>query len=146
MFFQHLGVGPDSFIKDLGTTVAGELLKPHLGYLQAVWPCLQRKLVHGLAHITGGGLLENIPRVLPAGCSIAIRRGSWPVLPVFSYMADRGGVAEPEMYRVFNMGIGMAMMTAPGEVAEVEGLIRSAGMEVYRIGEVVTGGREVALR
>ena len=146
IFFQHLGLGPDSFVEELGTTVAGELLKPHRGYLQAVWPCLERKLVHGLAHITGGGLLENIPRVLPAGCGVAIRRGSWPVLPVFSFMADRGGVAEPEMYRVFNMGIGMVMMTAPGDAAEVGHLVRSAGMEVFPIGEVVAGGREVVLR
>jgi len=146
IFFQHLGLGPDSFVKELGTTVAGELLKPHRGYLQAVWPSLGKKLVHGLAHITGGGLLENIPRVLPPGCGVAIRRGAWPILPVFSFMADRGGVAETEMYRVFNMGIGMVMMTAPGNAPAVEALVRATGMEVYRIGEVVAGDREVVLQ
>jgi phosphoribosylformylglycinamidine cyclo-ligase len=146
IFFQHLGLTPDTQVEELGATVAGELLKPHKGYLAPVWPCLEKDLLHGLAHITGGGLLENIPRVLPDGCGVILKRGSWPAPPVFTFMAQRGNVGEAEMCRVFNMGIGMAMMVAPADVPGVESIVRAVGEDVYRIGEVVAGPKVVVLQ
>ncbi len=146
IFFDHLGLWPETPVAELGGTVGEVLLRPHKGYLRSLWPCLERGLVRGLAHITGGGLLENIPRILPAGCGVEIRRGAWPVPPVFTFMAREGRVAEAEMYRVFNMGVGMAVIVAPDAAAEVEAMLRAAAEEVHRIGSVVAGAGEVIVR
>lgn len=144
--FEHLGLAPGDRVEALGATVAEALLQPHKGYLKALSPALERGRVNGLAHITGGGLVENIPRVLPEGCAVEIRKGSWPVLPIFRFLQEKGDVAEPEMYRVFNMGIGMTVFTAPGEAEAVRGLIEATGEPVFTLGEVVPGDRQVALR
>jgi phosphoribosylformylglycinamidine cyclo-ligase len=146
IFFDHLGLWPETPVEELGGTVGEVLLRPHKGYLKALWPCLERGLVRGLAHITGGGLLENIPRILPAGCGVEIRRGAWPVPPLFGFMAREGRVAEAEMYRVFNMGVGMAVIVAPADAAAVEALVGAAGETVHRIGAVVAGEGQVVLR
>jgi phosphoribosylformylglycinamidine cyclo-ligase len=144
--FERLGLAPGDRVEALGATVAAELLKPHKGYLQALRPALDRGLLGGLAHITGGGLVENIPRVLPPGCAVEIRKGSWPVLPVFRFLQEKGGVAEAEMFRVFNMGIGMTAFTAPGDAEAVRGLIEATGETVFTLGAVVSGDRTVTLR
>ena len=146
IFFDHLGLWPETPVEELGGSVGEVLLRPHRGYLKSLGPCLERGLVRALAHITGGGLLENIPRILPAGCGVEIRRGAWPVPPVFTFMAREGRVAEAEMFRVFNMGIGMAVIVAPDAADEVEAMLRGVEGAVHRIGAVVAGTGGVVLR
>jgi phosphoribosylformylglycinamidine cyclo-ligase len=131
----------DTFVEELGQTVGDALLQTHLSYLPALGPLLDSGIIRGLAHITGGGLLENIPRILPAGTAVEIRRGSWPVLPVFEIMQRAGNVAESEMFRTFNMGIGMVIVCAPGDAAAIQNSIKPA----YEIGRVTRGDRNVAL-
>jgi phosphoribosylformylglycinamidine cyclo-ligase len=114
------GVEPsvlNSFCPELGRTLGEELLEPHRCYYRQIKPVL--RLVKGLAHITGGGFEGNIPRVLPAGLAAHFDKGSWPVPPIFSLIQQKGNVADSEMYRVFNMGVGMVIMCSPDDVAEI---------------------------
>jgi len=101
--------------------------------------------IKGLAHITGGGLLENIPRILPEGTSVEIKRGSWPVLPIFEMMQRLGSIEDAEMYRTFNMGIGMVVVCAQTEVAEVTSQVRERGTNCFEIGRVTEGPRDVVI-
>ena len=94
--------------------------------------------VKGVAHITGGGLVENIPRILPDGCDVEIYKGSWPGVSIFNVMQSIGNVDENEMYRAFNMGIGMIIITAPDQVNSIKKII-----DVHEIGFVVAGGNQV---
>src|SRR5215213_2425075 len=105
LLFEVAGYEPGTYVEELGRTVSDELLKPHRSYLRAIEGLLDSHVIKGLAHITGGGLLENIPRILPGGTAAEIDAGSWPVLPVFDLLARLGNVAEREMYRTFNMGV-----------------------------------------
>lgn len=132
-------------IPELGRTVAQELLKPHRAYLSALEGLLGQSVLKGLAHITGGGLLENIPRVLPDDCQVEIRLGSWPVLPVFGLMQRLGSLPHAEAYRVFNMGIGMVIICDPEHQGEIHRHLTAKGEQVYEIGRVVAGPREVRL-
>jgi phosphoribosylformylglycinamidine cyclo-ligase len=92
--------------------------------------------IKGLAHITGGGLIENIPRVLPEGLAAHIEKGTWPMPPLFTWLKEQGNVADREMYRVFNCGIGMVIVISTAEAAAAETLLREAGEMVWRIGSV----------
>ncbi len=127
--------GTDAALADL-------LLEPHRSYLGAVQELRTGVEVRAMAHITGGGLIENVPRALPAGLSAVIDRGSWAVPPLFTAVASAGGVMEEEMWRTFNMGLGM-VLTVPREQAG--NVTSAAGLPVWRIGEVVasTGGERV---
>src|SRR5918998_439951 len=113
LFFEVAGHTADTRLDELGATVGEALLAPHLSYLRPLEGLLDTGLVKALAHITGGGLLENIPRVLPSGTAVELKRDSWPVPPIFEVMQELGNVAEPEMYRTFNMGVGMVVICAP---------------------------------
>ena len=141
LFFETLGHAPDTFIDELGQTVGDALLQTHLSYLTALGPLLDSGIIKGLAHITGGGLLENIPRILPAETAVEIKRGSWPVLPVFEVMQRAGNIAEPEMYRTFNMGVGMVIVCDAGDAAQIRDEIKPC----YEIGSVIRGDRKVSL-
>src|SRR4029077_18292409 len=99
LFFEVAGQKPDSYLAELGESIGAALLKPHLSYLRPLEGLLDSGTIKGLAHITGGGLLENIPRILPAGTSVQITRNSWPVLPIFEAMQRLGNIEETEMYR-----------------------------------------------
>ena len=126
-----------------GASVADALLAVHRSYLndlRAIWNTCGRPAVHGLAHITGGGFYDNIPRVVPDGLCVEVDPTTWTPLPIFQLIADKGGVAASEMYRVFNMGIGMVVVTGPEtDLATVEGL------EVAEIGSVTQGAEKVKL-
>ncbi len=117
--------------RELGGTVGEALLEPHRCYLNDVKPVLPR--VKGLAHITGGGFEGNVPRVLPKGLGAHFEKGTWAVPPVFPLLQRRGGVADAEMYRVFNMGIGMAVFCAPEDVSRLRKAMPAASL----VGEVV---------
>jgi phosphoribosylformylglycinamidine cyclo-ligase len=133
VLFAQMRARLDDFSSELGCTFGEELLKIHRNY----WPVIKklRSRLHGAAHITGGGFYDNIPRVLPKNCSAVIRRGSWEILPIFKLLQDGGGITDEEMYRVFNMGIGMVLILAPEDVPP----------KACVIGEIRKGNREVQI-
>jgi phosphoribosylformylglycinamidine cyclo-ligase len=120
-------------------TVGDELLAVHLSYLPAVRPLLGHPALHGLAHITGGGLTDNLPRILPAGTRAEIRVGSWEIPELFHYLQEKGEVESDEMFRVFNMGIGLVLAIAPDGLRELLAALREAGWRGAPIGTVQAG-------
>ena len=146
LFFEVAGYRPDTYLKQLGASASAALLQPHISYLRPLEELLDVGVIKGLAHITGGGLLENIPRILPEGTAVEIARGSWPVLPIFTLMQELGNVAEAEMYRTFNMGVGMVIICAPTDVEAIQSHLRNHGENCYEIGRVIEGKREVILK
>jgi len=145
LFFEVAGYKADTIVAELGCTAAEELLKPHRSYLGALEGLLDSGSIKGLAHITGGGLLENIPRILPEAMSAQIDRGSWPVLPVFDLLARIGNVPMSDMYRTFNMGIGMVAIVSSEEAARVKSHFDRLGEAHYEIGRIVGGSRDVMI-
>ncbi|MCG9966615.1 phosphoribosylformylglycinamidine cyclo-ligase [Pelotomaculum terephthalicicum JT] len=133
------GHGVDTRLEALGRTVGEEMLEPTRIYARAVLPLLERFGVKGLAHITGGGLTENIPRILPGGTAVRIRMGAWPAPPVFELIETAGGVEKVEMLRTFNMGVGMVAVVSEGEAGAVMDDLAARGEKSYLIGEVVEG-------
>jgi phosphoribosylformylglycinamidine cyclo-ligase len=119
-----------------GRTLANALLEPTRIYVKPLLALMRAIKVKGLAHITGGGLVENIPRVLPQGMSAVLMKSSWPMPPLFDWLQRHGGVADAEMHRVFNCGIGMAIIVAEADVATAERMLSEAGERVYRIGRI----------
>jgi phosphoribosylformylglycinamidine cyclo-ligase len=145
LFFDVAGLQVDTRVDELGQTVGEALLAPHASYLAPLDGLLDRGVIKGLAHITGGGLTENVPRILPEGTGVRVERGSWPVLPVFDVMRKLGNVADSEMFRTFNMGVGMVVITAPADAAAVKAHLAGRGEAVYEIGRVTEGDREVVI-
>jgi len=143
IFFEVARKAPGDRVDGLGATIGEALLAEHRSYLPALRVPVERGLIHGLAHITGGGLTDNLPRVLPEGTAARIDRGSWPVLPVFGVMQRLGGVAEGEMYRAFNMGVGMVCVIGEGDAPAFAAHLTSLGEAHYRIGSIVPGQRNV---
>jgi phosphoribosylformylglycinamidine cyclo-ligase len=139
VLFDLQGYRIDTHLPELGMTVGEALLAPHRGYLSALEPLLERDKVKALAHITGGGLPGNLPRVLPPGLGARVRRGSWEVPPVFRLLQQKGRIAESEMLRAFNMGVGMVVVVAPGSLHEVEHSLERRGETSFVIGSVVAG-------
>ena len=146
LFFEVAGYGADTYLDKSGMTVGEALLQPHISYLKTLDGLLDSGLIKGLAHITGGGLTDNIPRILPAGCAVEIDKGSWPTLPVFKLMQEIGNVSEAEMYRTFNMGVGMVVVTSAQDQATVKSHLQQQDTAVYQIGAVTRGNREVSIR
>ena len=122
------------------------LLTPTRLYPRPVLPVLKGCDVHGLVHITGGGFYENIPRVLPKGVTAEVDVTTWPRLPVFTKLQEWGNVAWPEMYRTFNMGIGMILIVDQKDVETVTENLASRGEAVYEIGRIVSGDGPVVLK
>jgi phosphoribosylformylglycinamidine cyclo-ligase len=144
LFFDAAGYKLDQNLPELGCTVAEELLKPHKSYLPALERLIEHEgVIKGLAHITGGGLVENIPRILPANVDVALKEGSWPVLPVFDLLQKMGDVPREDMLRTFNLGIGMIVIASPKSMQFLEDKFSCARQEFYVIGEVVNGSRKV---
>ncbi|HKQ91577.1 MAG TPA: phosphoribosylformylglycinamidine cyclo-ligase [Blastocatellia bacterium] len=144
LFFDAAGYKLDQNLPELGCTVAEELLKPHQSYLPALERLIEHEgVIKGLAHVTGGGLVENIPRILPANVDVALKEGSWPVLPVFDLMQKIGDVPREDMLRTFNLGIGMVVIAGPKSMQFLEDKFSCARQEFYVIGEVVSGSRKV---
>jgi phosphoribosylformylglycinamidine cyclo-ligase len=134
--FEELGLGLDASPPELGGPTIGEaLLAPHRCYLEALWPQLEADRIAAMAHITGGGLVDNVPRVLREHDAV-IDRARWPVPPLFRFLCERGRVESEEAYRVFNMGIGMVLFVEPRNAARVADELRTAGEQVSEIGRV----------
>jgi len=145
LLFEVAGYGTDSKIDELGCSATEELLKPHRSYLSVIDGLLESGAIKGLSHITGGGLLENLPRILPEGAAVEIRAGSWPVLPVFELLARIGSVPEQEMYRTFNMGIGMVIVASPEDASRAREHLDALSEPHYDIGRIVDGFRSVSI-
>jgi phosphoribosylformylglycinamidine cyclo-ligase len=143
VFFDVCGLTIDTPVRELRSTVGEALLAEHRSYLRAVQPLLETRLVKGMAHITGGGITENLPRILPEGCGAEIDRRSWDVPQLFRYIEARGGVPNDDMFRTFNMGIGLIIACADGERQPVIDRLVSAGEQPIGLGRVVAGGRDV---
>jgi phosphoribosylformylglycinamidine cyclo-ligase len=143
IFFEVAGKGPDDSVPGLPATIGAALLAPHRSYLGALRGAVDARWIRGLAHITGGGLTDNLPRILPDKAAARIERGSWPVLPVFSVMQSIGRVADDEMYRAFNMGVGMVCAIAPENAAAFEAHLDAQGEKHFKIGAIVSGERNV---
>lgn len=124
-------------------TVGEALLQPHVSYLKPLEGLLDSGLIKGLAHITGGGLTDNIPRILPEGSAVEIQKGSWPVLPIYKLMQEIGNVSESEMYRTFNMGVGMVIISGRQDIAAIRSHLESRGENPYTIGSVIEGTQTV---
>lgn len=142
LFFEIGGFKVDSEIEELGETVGNALLRTHTSFLKPLESLLNSGKIKGLAHITGGGFLENIPRILPANVAVEIKRGSWNELPVFGLMQKLGKVEDAEMFRTFNMGIGMVVVCA----AENKEFLKKNLGECFEIGRVVAGNKEVIFK
>lgn len=144
VFFEHGGYTIKDTIPDLAEPIGKMLMKPHRNYSAMVLPLLDRYTIHGIAHITGGGLVENIPRILPKGFCAHIQKKSWDVLPIFTVIQRLGEVPDEDMYRAFNMGIGLVLVV-PRDHADniVADLARSKDVRIARIGEIAPGKQEV---
>ncbi len=132
--------------KEIKAGLWRELLRPTRIYCTAILEVLETVRIKSMAHITGGGFYDNIPRVIPQGFGVKIEKGSWPVPPIFRKIQRAGGVDEREMYRTLNMGIGMALAVAPGDVDRTIAGFSRRGFRAWTIGEVVRGPHEVILR
>ncbi len=168
--FERLGLRVDSRVPELDAAVGDLFLQPHRSYLQAIGPLLgvddevaepasgphagaedgpltaavgRRAVVKGLAHITGGGITDNLPRILPEGIGARILRGAWPVPPLFTFLERAGEVPIEDMYRTFNMGIGMIVACAPENVDRVRATLSQSGEQSWVIGELIPGDRRV---
>lgn len=142
--FEGLGLGVDSPVPELGISVGEALLAVHRSYLRAIEPLLSEDgLVRGLAHITGGGITDNLPRIFPAGVGARIDRRAWEVPPLFRFLERAGQVPTDDMYRSFNMGIGLIVACRPADVDRVMGLLKSHGELPRAIGQLVAGDRAV---
>lgn len=143
IFFEQEGLRADSKVIELGASVADLLLARHRCYLPLLEPLLEKRLVKAMAHITGGGLTDNIPRVLPAGTAARVRLGSWSLPPLFDYLRKKGKVSEPEMLRTFNCGMGMVVMVGAESRGEAVELLSGKGETPVVMGEVVAGDGRV---
>ncbi|WP_048600857.1 phosphoribosylformylglycinamidine cyclo-ligase [Rubeoparvulum massiliense] len=139
------GISYQEYVPELSGVVGDVLLTPTRIYVPEVLQLVDKVNVKGLAHITGGGIIENIPRVLPAGVSVRLNRNAWPIPPIFTWLQQLGELSDHEMYRTFNMGVGMVIIVAPADVARVQEMAKAWNEEVYHIGEVIPGQGEVEL-
>ena len=146
LFFEIGGYDVNDTIPELEKSIGLTLLEPHINYTNHVFATLDAGIdVKGIAHITGGGLVENIPRILPDGCGVEIQKGSWPNIPVFDVMQSISDVDEDEMYRAFNMGIGMIFIVSPDDIGAVTDALKDL-TDVYEIGSVVNAENKVILK
>lgn len=143
--FERMGLGMDDAFPEEEGSVADVLLRVHKSYLNSLYPLIQAGRVRGLAHITGGGLVDNVPRILPEGLDARFRRASWQVPNVFRVLQREGRVDEMEMFRAFNMGVGMAAVVAPDDADAVVGELSAAGEAAWIAGEIVPGNGKVVL-
>lgn len=146
IFFDLLDWDTGKFVSELGCSLGEELLKPTRIYVKLVQEIINNFTLKGMSHITGGGLLENPPRILPPGTHIEIDYGTWEVPQVFRLLADKGGVDSREMLRTFNMGIGYVMISDPAEIRRLQQWLEKRGEKAFVIGKVVEGEPGVTLK
>ncbi|PIE02948.1 MAG: phosphoribosylformylglycinamidine cyclo-ligase [Acidobacteria bacterium] len=145
IIFDDLKMNVTDAIPGSDFTVAESLLQIHRSYYPMLWPLLEQDLIKGMSHITGGGFLDNIPRVIPNHCDVEIVLGSFPSLPIFNFLVEKGHVARDEAYRVFNMGIGMVLIVDKDGQQQVLDFLNKDSEQAFVIGQVVDGAGEVRL-
>jgi len=143
LLFEVAHYSSDTYVNEVKNKVGNELMRTHKSY----WPAL-RKLIDGqcvaaLAHVTGGGITENLPRVLPRGTAAVIEMGTWPVLPIFEHLQQLGNVPQDEMLRTFNMGLGMLLVVPSAKFKKAQSVLERVGEKAYTIGRIVKGERKV---
>ncbi|PIE55723.1 MAG: phosphoribosylformylglycinamidine cyclo-ligase [Desulfobulbus propionicus] len=136
VLFEEQGLDPDASIEELGCTLGEELLRPTKIYVDSLTTLTRRHTIKALVHITGGGFFDNIPRVLPDGCGAVLNPAAWSRPPIFTLLKERGKISETEMYRTFNMGIGMVAIVAAEVAEEVLLQLKDLGEEALLIGEI----------
>ena len=146
VMFEKVGYKPSDEVALLGTTVGEAMLKPTRIYVKTVLGILEQAEIKGMAHITGGGFIENIPRVLPENVDVVIEEGTWPIPPIFSLIENAGNVEKSEMFRTFNMGIGFVMICDQANAMKVFDCCKEMGEEVYMIGMVSEGNKSVIIK
>ena len=141
LFFEVKRYSVDTKIDELGESVGEALLKIHINYSIPVLAMLEQGIdIHGIAHITGGGFIENIPRILPQNLDAEIQKNSWPMIPIFSYMQKIGNIPEQDMYRTFNMGIGLILIVSKEEKEKVESILTNyPKFKIFEIGKIISG-------
>ncbi len=134
--FEELGLHVDDHVEELGCTLGEELLKPTRIYVESVLRVIRNYSVNGLIHNTGGGFIDNVPRILPNGCKAVIEKGSWQIPPIFNFLQAKGDIPEPEMYRTFNMGIGLMVILDESDVDDVMQQFTAMGEQPFLIGDI----------
>jgi phosphoribosylformylglycinamidine cyclo-ligase len=145
VLFETAGLTPDQTVTELGETVGEALLKVHRCYAPAVLPLLDRFDIKGMAHITGGGLPDNLVRALPEGCRAVLDRTTWTVPPIFTLIQQLGNVPEDDLYRTFNMGVGYCVIVSPEQAESVAAALTASGETVWQIGRIESGERGVVI-
>jgi phosphoribosylformylglycinamidine cyclo-ligase len=143
LLFGVARYSPDTYVNELKNKVGNELMRIHKSY----WPVLKRLVDSGtiaaMAHITGGGITENLPRMLPKGTAAQVDMGSWPAQTIFQHLQQLGSISQEEMFRTFNMGIGMVLVVSPKKFKRVQAALEKAGEKGYTIGRIVKGEKKV---
>jgi phosphoribosylformylglycinamidine cyclo-ligase len=134
VLFENGRLGVEDKLEGLPHSIGMELLRPTMIYVKPLLNLIKNFSIKGVVHITGGGFVDNIPRILPKACRAVILRGSWDIPPVFTIIKKMGNIDDAEMYRVFNMGIGMMVVTTGKEASEVMERLENLGMRAYAIG------------
>ena len=134
IFFDGLKMSVDDYVEEFSRTVGEELLEPTRIYVDTIHPLIRNFHISGISHITGGGITENLPRILPAHCQAIVSRSSWTPQPVFGFIQKAGNISEEEMMRTFNNGIGMILIVAEKDVQDVINQVNAMGETAYRIG------------
>ncbi|WP_134699688.1 phosphoribosylformylglycinamidine cyclo-ligase [Ammoniphilus sp. YIM 78166] len=145
VLLEDAGLTLDTQVEELGTTLGDSLLTPTRIYVKPLLEVMNEFQIKGMVHVTGGGFYDNIPRVLPQGVQVDVEKGTWPVLPIFNLIQEKGGITDYDMYRTFNMGIGMILVVSAEDSAAVVDKLASLGEKAYRIGTVAEGNEEVRL-
>lgn len=143
LFFEEAAYKPEQYINALKEKAGAALMKTHRSYLGVIQKMVAGELVSGMAHITGGGITGNLPRILPKGISAVVELGSWPVLPIFQHLRELGNVEQDEMLRTFNMGVGLIAAVPAEKFKRAKGLLDRASEKFYVIGRTVKGERKV---
>lgn len=136
ILFDKLHLKVSDYVQELGCTVGEEIIKPTRIYVKAVLNLMRDFQIKGIAHITGGGLVDNIARILPKGCLAQLQAGTWPVLPIFHFLKDQGNVEEEEMMRTFNNGIGLVLVVPAAQEEDVLQRLKAMQQEAYTIGQI----------
>jgi phosphoribosylformylglycinamidine cyclo-ligase len=139
VLFERMGLKPKDKVKGLVRSVGAELLVPTRIYVKPILHLLKNAPIHGMAHITGGGITGNLPRVIPRGCKARIRKNSWPVPPIFRVIQEGGAIQEKEMLRTFNNGIGMILAIPPHKAEKALERLQKMGEKAFLIGEIAKG-------
>ncbi|MFC5452207.1 phosphoribosylformylglycinamidine cyclo-ligase [Paenibacillus aestuarii] len=146
LLLEDKGYTLQDHVEELGDKLGNVLLEPTRLYVKPVLGMLEEVAIKGMAHITGGGFIENIPRVLPDNVNVEIQYGSWPILPIFALMQREGGISNNDMFRTFNMGIGMVVIVAADDAEKAIAAAEKQGEKVYRLGVVTEGERVVTFQ